>query len=89
MQGIDPGTYKVVISKMDGQAQPAAALPEGLDPGQLEAIQAAEQMDSKAPKVKPPKELIPSDYSNADLTKLSFDVPADGTTTADFKITSQ
>lgn len=89
VQGVDPGTYKVVISKIEGQAQAVAALPEGLDAGQLEAIQAAEQMDSKAPKAKPPRELIPADYSNADLTKLSFEVPADGTKTADFKITSQ
>ena len=95
VQGVPPGTYKVVISKIEGGQGAERKLAPGeeqLDPGQLGAIEIAQETDPKqAGKAnhQRPKETIPADFSSLQQTKLSLDVPATGTKTADFKLTSQ
>lgn len=90
VQGVDPGTYKVIVSKLDGKKEPVSAIPEGMDAGQMEAAAAAAATDprSKIKATAGPKELIPPMYSDPGATELKFTVEAAGTTAADFKITS-
>ncbi len=95
VQGVLPGKYKVVISKLDGkpvEKQFSSGETALNDPGQLEAIAAAQETDPKnagKPRPKAPKELIAADFSDPNQTKLALDVPAAGTTSGDFKLTSQ
>lgn len=96
VQGVPAGNYKVIISKIEGGAQPGAIAPkpgeEQLDAGQFAAIDAAQQADpskAKRPGTAAPKETIPADYSHPGTTKLSLDVPKGGLKDADFKITSK
>lgn len=84
-QGALPGKNKVVISKIEGGAQPADVIedPEaGMDAGQFEA--AAMGTGVKVPTG--PKDLIPADYSDPSKTKLTWDVPAGGETGVNFNI---
>lgn len=95
VQGVPPGTYKVVISKIEGGQSGERKLAPGeekLDPGQLGAIEIAQETDPKQTgkaSYQSPKETIPADFSSLQQTKLSLDVPKTGTKTADFKLTSQ
>ncbi len=96
VQGVPAGSYKVVISKIEGGVKPGAITPkpgeEQLDAGQFAAIAAAEQSDptkAKRPGSSDAKETIPADYSHPGMTKLALEVPKGGLKDADFKITSK
>lgn len=94
VQAVHPGSYRVVISKLEGLASQAQqqTLPaeQGLDAGQLDAIamtrKANPQMGAAPTR---PKELIPPSFSDLQLTQLSVDVPRGGLPNADFKLTSR
>lgn len=75
-KGADPGSYRVVISKLAGAGalgpDPASALasdPQTIDTG-------------------PIRQLLPSHYSDPQQTVLTFTVEASGTDSADFKLRS-
>lgn len=77
--GAMPGPNKVCFRKFDsGQLKddPQA----GMDAGQLEAMQ---QAQGPQPTV---KQLIPPEYCDPATTKMEFDVPAKGTSSADFDL---
>ncbi len=86
VQGALPGVNKVVVSKLPpGAVDPTVVLdPEnGIDAGQIEA-----QAMGSGKKVQDlrPKDLVPADYSDPAKTKLTYDVPAGGSTGVDFNI---
>ncbi len=92
VQGVPAGTYKVVISKVEGKPAEKKLTPaeEALDDGQKAAIEFSRTPSGQgAAAAQGPKEIVPADFSNLQQTKLSIDVPSGGTTTADFKLTSQ
>jgi hypothetical protein len=77
--GAVPGRNKVCFRKFDSgqlKVDPQA----GMDAGQFGAMTEAQ---GAKPTV---KQLIPPQYSNAATTKVEFDVPAKGTTTANFDL---
>lgn len=90
-QGAVPGENKVHITKLVGeglQMNPE----EGMDEGQLEAMASATtEGDSAtlAPTPTGPKLLIPPHYSDPEKSELKYDVPAAGSTTVDFRLTSK
>lgn len=78
-QGAVPGRYKVCFRKFDSGAlkdDPAA----GMDAGQFAAMQQAQGQRTTI------KQLIPPEYSDPAKTKMEFDVPANGTTAANFDL---
>lgn len=91
VQGVPAGTYKVVISKIEGKPAQKLLTPaeEALDDGQKAAIEFSRTPSGEGALVQGPKETVPADFSNFQQTKLTLDVPTGGTTTADFKLTSQ
>ncbi|GDY10035.1 hypothetical protein LBMAG52_35210 [Planctomycetia bacterium] len=88
VQGAVPGDNKVYISKLE--LPPGVKLdPEaGIDLEQLKAAAAGAENDpsGKGPKIQGPKELVPEEFSNPQKSKLTFPVPAGGTTSADFRL---
>ena len=84
VQGALPGKNKVVISKVEGGAAPAAMTDaeSGMDAGQFEAA----AMGSGEAGIEPPKDLVPAEYSNPASTKLTFEVPGAGADGVDFNI---
>jgi hypothetical protein len=82
VQGALPGTNKIVISKIEGGAEPVVNDPEsGMDAGQMEAAAMGSGTE-----VKKPKNLVPDEYGDATRTKLTFDVPTAGADGVDFNI---
>ncbi|MEQ9409984.1 MAG: hypothetical protein RIK87_19770 [Fuerstiella sp.] len=81
VRGAPVGQCKVYISKLPeasgakGEVDVAIAM----DPEQLKAMNQA----AAPPGAKP---ILPPEYSDPDLTKLSIEVPSGGTTTADFNL---
>lgn len=84
-QGAMPGSNKVFITKVTGGE---GAVPAGIadDPGQIAAAGAAAQADGTRPKKGGPAEALPPDVSDAERTKLTFNVPEAGTDKADFSL---
>lgn len=84
------GENHVVISKwqgIEGNYDASAAT----DPGQLAAMSAAASASAQAggaPAVDPHPQLLPAKYSDSAASELKFDVPAGGSTSADFVLTS-
>lgn len=95
VQAVPPGQYRVIISKLDGLAAQAQQqihpAEQGLDAGQMEAISMAKRTSTGQyqPYQAGPKELVPPNFSNLELTQLSIDVPKGGVPNADFKLTSR
>jgi hypothetical protein len=91
VQGAAPGTNKVAISKVEGGATPveaaaAAGLTDsegGLDSGQFEA---AAMGAAGTKRMKVPKNAVPPEYSDPATTKLTFEVPSDGSQGVDFNL---
>ena len=74
-----PGPNKVCFRKFDSgqlKVDPQA----GMDAGQFGAMQQAQGVQPTV------KQLIPPQYSDAATTKMEFDVPAKGTTAANFDL---
>lgn len=88
VKGAVPGDYKVFFTKMDEASQ--ALDPEsGMDAEQLRAAAegAADPATGEIPKgLDIPKDEVPDEYNNPKRTKITFTVPDDGTTSADFKL---
>lgn len=84
VRGAPVGSCKVYITKDRAPEGPGAgrvidmSIP-GMDEEQVKAM----NQSSVGGNVKP---LLPPEYSDPKSSKLSFDVPAGGTTTADFKL---
>ena len=86
-RGAVPGMNKVYVTKIEGGT--VAADPEsGMDAEQFRAMHMATQ--GEAPAQPPPgelaREVVPVEYSDPSQTTLTFDVPEEGTSTADFKL---
>lgn len=81
--GASVGTNKVYFSKLDGAD---FADEEGMDEGQFEAMMSAEGEAGRRPSI---KQRIPREYSDPSNIQLTFDVPADGTTEADFTLSGR
>lgn len=95
IQPVPAGSYRVVVSRLDGATQPvmaAVGAAEGLDAGQLSAMafSAANDPTRRKP-ARPvmPKQLVPPIFSDPQQTTLSIDIPEDGTESADFQLTSR
>jgi hypothetical protein len=88
VQGALPGKNRVSVSKYEGGASPALANPQptgdGMDAGQAAAAQMGWGNEKK--KAAGPKQLVPADYSDPTTTKLTYDVPAEGTDGVDFNL---
>ena len=82
-QGAIPGSNTIYISKISGGEQ--GSPDQGMDAGQLEAAVAGAPT-KKTPEG--PQELIPPKFSDPMQTELTFEVPEDGSTSADFALTS-
>jgi len=81
VQGAVVGANTVYFSKIEGDG--LVADPEaGMDAGQMEAAAAAS--NRRAAKVGP-RQVVPEEYASA-ASKLTFEVPADGSTSASFDL---
>ncbi|MGN6543677.1 MAG: hypothetical protein ACTHK7_01415 [Aureliella sp.] len=78
VQGAVAGDNKVYFTKVDASTSQFAGQ-EGMDEYQL-------QMASGSGNKKPPKPVIPPEYSDAASPKLNYVVPDGGTEQADFKL---
>jgi hypothetical protein len=79
VHGAAPGPNKICLIKVDtGQQKNDPA--GGMDSGQFEAMQQAQGPKATI------KQLIPPEYGDAVTTQLKFDVPAKGTTAANFDL---
>ena len=84
VQGALPGNNKVVISKIEGGGEAPVDDPEsGMDAGMREA-EAMGNPEGEAPRIA--KDLVPAEYSDPSKTKLTYEVPAGGTTDVNFDI---
>ena len=88
VQGAVPGKNKIYISKRPLPANVNLDPEAGVDLGQLDASVAATESDpsGNAAKAQGPKEEVPEEFSNPQKSTLTLDVPAGGTTTADFRL---
>ncbi|MEY2726313.1 MAG: hypothetical protein RLZZ458_2180 [Planctomycetota bacterium] len=88
VQGALPGKNRVSVSRYEGGAAPpmASVQPagEGMDAGQAAAAQMG--WGSERKKAAGPKQLVPADYSDPTTTKLTYDVPTEGTDGVDFNL---
>ncbi|GAB4155661.1 MAG: hypothetical protein Tsb009_32480 [Planctomycetaceae bacterium] len=84
VQGAIPGKNRVYISTVDRSKQPTEGdAEEGMDAGQL----AAQNPDDPAgTKVGKNAEKLPPKYSDPDKTILTFQVPEEGTSSANFNL---
>lgn len=78
--GASVGTNKVYFSKLEGAD---FAGEDGIDEGQFQAMMAAEGDAGRRASV---KQSIPRQYSDPANIQLTFEVPAEGTTEADFTL---
>jgi hypothetical protein len=85
--GAVPGPNKVWIVKGAVSDANPAGEPESpdMDPGQMEAMAGA----ATATEPGAGEDSLPEKYSDPDNTELTFTVPDDGTSSADFKLASQ
>ena len=82
VQGALPGTNKIVITKIEGGAEPVVNDPEsGMDAGQMEAAAMG-----TGEEVEKPINLVPDEYGDPNKTKLTYEVPSGGADGVDFSI---
>lgn len=79
--------YKVVISKMEGLDGVVMDPEMGMDMGQLDAMNLADNTGKTAEKVA--KQLLPKKYCEYATTELTVTIPLEGTQSADFTLTSK
>lgn len=86
VNGAVAGMNKVYLKKVDikGAAGIDMSIP-GMDEGQAAAMMEAQ---GGGPKGGNKNSLIPAEYSDVKTTKLTFNVPAGGSESADFRISS-
>ncbi|MDZ7617283.1 MAG: hypothetical protein U1E05_09775 [Patescibacteria group bacterium] len=84
VQGAEPGENRLRFSKV---VNSAFSDPEnGMDIGQLEAMAMAH---GGGPGVRIPGQMIPAKYNDPALSKIVFQVPDGGASSADFRLTSK
>ena len=87
VQGAVAGENKVYFSKIEGgSTNPGFKPSDGMDELQMQMAAESGTGPGSGKKVKPPKQVIPAEYSDAANPKLNFLVPSGGTTSADFKL---
>ena len=93
VQGAAPGPNKVYISKIDPSKIPGSGNIEfsddpesGLDSGQMDAMMIDGMVEGAPVGGNMTGEMIPPEYSDPAYTKLSFQVPDGGTSSANFKL---
>lgn len=86
--GAAEGPNKIYFKKVNPEVVSGVdtSIP-GMDAGQVAAM--ADAKDKAASGGKKSSSLIPPEYSDPKTTKLSFPVPAGGTSSADFKLSSK
>lgn len=91
VQGAVPGENTVTVSKIEGGEGIELNPDEGMDAGQLEAMQMGAEGDPSSSSITAdlPQQLIPAEYSDPAKSKLTYPVPEGGTTSADLRLTSQ
>ncbi|MEZ6138783.1 MAG: hypothetical protein R3C53_28185 [Pirellulaceae bacterium] len=80
VQGAAPGENKVYFNKVEG-GNSTMFEEDGMDAYQMEMVAATSGKKSNVP-----KQIVPSEYSDAVNPKLNFLVPDGGTDSADFKL---
>ncbi len=79
--GAEPGENKVYFSKVEGRTA------EEMEMDEMESVAAVEDEDrERGPEA---GQVIPPKYNDPRKTEVTFNVPAEGTSSADFKLTSQ
>lgn len=90
VQGAVPGENTITVSKIGGGSGIVLNPDEGMDAGQLEAMRMGmEGTPGGANVPDPPRELIPTKYSDPSTSKLTYPVPESGTNSADLRLTGQ
>ncbi len=89
--GAVPGPNKIYFKKANPDAVSGIDMSiPGMDAGQVAAMaEANNKADSSGKKKAASTSLVPPEYSDPKTTKLSYPVPAGGTSNADFKISSK
>ena len=85
-QGAVAGENKVWITKVQTSDGDPAAMEDDpdTDPGMMEAMSGADTVEEAATE----SDQLPKKFSDSEETVLKFSVPAGGTSSADFKLTS-
>jgi hypothetical protein len=78
--GAEPGANKISFSKVN---DPTLNPDAGIDQGQMEAAALGTNQKVEL------KQMIPAEFTNPDTTPLTFNVPPDGTKSADFRLQSK
>lgn len=87
--GAIPGTNQVTVSKIVGEGM-SMDPEEGMDAGQMEAAMTDNpEVAGVAISDSGPQQVIPAQYSTPGDSELSFDVPPEGSETADFNLVSE
>jgi hypothetical protein len=81
--GAVAGKNKVYISKIEG-GQFDLNAEEGMDAEQLKAMN--QSQPSRAKKPSGPQQVVPEEFSDPAKSQLMFEVPTDGTESADFRL---
>ncbi|RLT06019.1 MAG: hypothetical protein DWI21_11935 [Planctomycetota bacterium] len=90
VSGAAPGPNKIYFKKFNPDAVSGIDMSiPGMDAGQAAAMAEAKAAESGGKKKATSLSLVPPEYSDPKTTKLSFPVPAAGTSSADFKISSK
>lgn len=78
--GAEPGSNKISFSKVN---DPTLNPDAGMDQGQMEAAALANNQKVDI------KQMIPAEFTNPDTTTLTFNVPPEGTKSAEFRLQSK
>ena len=88
VSGAAVGENKVSLKKFDtSMAQGIDTSIEGMDEGQMAAMMEAQSKSKGGTAMK--GSMIPPEFTDPKTTKLKFDVPEGGTSSADFRLTSK
>lgn len=88
VSGAAVGENKVALKKFDtSMAQGIDTSIEGMDEGQMAAMMEAQSKSKGGPGMK--GSMIPPEFTDLKTTKLKFDVPEGGTSSADFRLSSK
>lgn len=86
VQGAVPGNNKVYISKLELPEGVNTDPESGLDLAQFQAAAAGNENDPNGKKKASLTDVVPEEFSNPQKSKLTFPVPPEGTTSADFRL---
>lgn len=86
VQGAVPGKNKVYISKLETPEGVDSDPEAGLDLAQFQAADTGSENDPSGKKKPLLTDEVPQEFSDPQKSKLTFDVPEGGTTSADFRL---